>query len=172
MKQKLFIAFTIIICFVLQSTFFTRLQFGGVSPNLLIIITAAFGFMCGQKCGLMVGFFSGLLYDIFFGDVLCFYALIFMYIGFLNGCFKQIFFEDDIKLPILLIVSSDVVYGVVIYALKFLLRGRFHFGFYFTRIILPEIVYTVVITIVLYPIILKINSRLEGPVKRNEDVFI
>lgn len=172
MRQKVFITLTIIVCFVLQSTLFTRIQFGGVSPNLLIVITAAFGFMCGQKCGLTVGFFSGLLYDIFFGEVLCFYALIFMYIGFLNGSFKQLFFEDDIKLPILLIVSSDLVYGMICYTLLFLLRGRFHFTHYFTRIILPEVVYTVVITIFLYPLILKINSRLEGPTGKNEDIYI
>ena len=75
MKRNIFIVITVLLCFILQSTVFRWLAFGGIAPNLLVIITATFGFMCGQKCGLWVGFFSGLLYDIFFGNVLCFYQL-------------------------------------------------------------------------------------------------
>ena len=73
MKRNIFIVITVLLCFILQSTVFRWLAFGGIAPNLLVIITATFGFMCGQKCGLWVGFFSGLLYDIFFGNVLCTY---------------------------------------------------------------------------------------------------
>lgn len=65
MKRNIFIVITVLLCFILQSTVFRWLAFGGIAPNLLVIITATFGFMCGQKCGLWVGFFSGLLYDIF-----------------------------------------------------------------------------------------------------------
>lgn len=171
MKRNIFIAIMIIICFVLQSTLFQYLSFGGISPNLLIIITAAFGFMCGKTCGLVVGFFSGLLYDIFFGDVLCFHALIYMYIGYINGNFKQIFYKEDIKLPIVLITCSDLLFGFVYYILMFLLRGRFHFSYYLTGIMLPEVVYTIVVTLVLYPFIRMITSKLDEGEKRSEDSF-
>jgi rod shape-determining protein MreD len=171
MKKNIFAAFMLLICFILQSTVFQALSFGGISPNLLIIITAACGFMYGQSFGLVIGFFSGLLYDVFFGDVLCFYALIYMYIGYINGTLKQIFFKEDIKLPILLITVSDLVYGLICYVLLFLLRGRFHFVHYFMKIIVPEVVYTIVITLVLYPFIRMINGRLEQKEKRSEDSF-
>nr|MBQ8252414.1 rod shape-determining protein MreD [Lachnospiraceae bacterium] len=171
MKRNVFIAIMIIICFVLQSTLFKYLNFGGITPNLLIIITAAFGFMCGKTCGLLVGFFVGLLCDIFFGDVLCFHALIYMYIGYINGNFKQIFYKEDIKLPIVLITCSDIVFGLVYYVLLFLLRGRFHFVHYLTKIMLPEVVYTIVVTLVLYPIIRMITSKLDEGEKRSEDSF-
>ncbi|MBQ8199592.1 MAG: rod shape-determining protein MreD [Lachnospiraceae bacterium] len=171
MKRNIFITIMVIICFVLQSTLFKYLAFGGISPNLLIIITAAFGFMCGKTCGLVVGFFSGLLYDIFFGDVLCFHALIYMYIGYINGNFKQIFYKEDIKLPIVLITCSDLLFGFVYYVLMFLLRGRFHFAYYLTGIMVPEVVYTVVVTLVLYPFIRMITSKLDEGEKRSEDSF-
>ena len=171
MKRNIFIAVMIVLCFVLQSTLFQTLSFGGISPNLLIIITAAFGFMCGRTCGLTVGFFSGLLFDIFFGDVLCFHALIYMYIGYINGNFKQIFYKEDIKLPIVLIICSDFVFGFVYYVLLFLLRGRFHFVHYLTRIMIPEVVYTVVVTLALYPLIRSVTMRLGEGEKRSEDNF-
>ena len=171
MKRNIFIAVMVIVCFVLQSTLFHTLSFGGISPNLLIIITAAFGFMCGRTCGLFVGFTSGLLYDIFFGDVLCFHALIYMYIGYINGNFEQIFYKDDIKLPLVLITSSDLVFGLTYYVLLFLLRGRFHFIHYLKTIMIPEVVYTIVITLMLYPFIRYVTGKLEQQEKRSEDNF-
>ena len=83
MRRNIVITCIVIICFVLQCTLFQSLSVGNIAPNLLIIITSAFGFMYGSRCGLIVGFFVGLLSDIFFGDVLGFYALIYMYIGFI-----------------------------------------------------------------------------------------
>ncbi len=94
-----------------------------------------------------------------------------MYVGFLNGYFKQIFYKEDIKLPILLIVSSDMVYGIIIYVLQFLLRGRFHFGYYFMHLILPEMVYTVLMTLLLYPIMRWVNNKLDDLEQRSEDTF-
>ena len=85
-------AFFVIICFLLQCTVFSSLSFGGIIPNLMIIVTASYGFMRGRKSGLLVGFFSGLLMDIFFSDILGFYALIYMYIGYLNGIFRKMFY--------------------------------------------------------------------------------
>ena len=162
MLRKISIAILIILCFLLQSTVFRGLAFAGIVPNLLIILTAAFGFMRGENEGLLIGFFAGLLCDIFFGDVLGFYALIMMYIGFLNGKFNRIFYPEDIKLPLVLIIISDLSYSMTCYVLLFLLQGKFNFPFYFLNVILPEAVYTILVSCVLYPVILKINDKLES----------
>lgn len=150
MKRIIGLSLVVIFSFILQSTVCRHIAFGSIGPNLLIIITASFGFMLGKKPGLIAGFFVGLLVDIFNGGVLGFHALLYMYIGYFNGYFKSMFFKDDLKLQILLIAGSDFVYGFVYYILMFLLRGRFHMGYYLTNIILPEVVYTVLLTIVLF----------------------
>ena len=108
-------AFFIIISFLLQGTVFQTLNFGGIVPNLLIIVTASYGFMRGKKNGLLIGFFSGLLMDIFFGSILGYYTLIYMYIGYFNGIFRKSFFPEDIKLPLLLIIGSDFIYNIICY---------------------------------------------------------
>ena len=161
MLNVLVSALFVIICFLLQSTVFNSLSFGGIIPNLMIVVTASYGFMRGRKSGLLVGFFSGLLIDIFFGDILGFYALIYMYIGYLNGIFRKMFYPEDIKLPIALIVGSDFLCNFVIYVLTFFLKGRFQFSYYFLNIIIPEMVYTIIVTCVLYPLLLLVESRLE-----------
>ncbi len=167
MRRNIILFFVILVSFVLQTTFFQVLSFGGISPNLLIIVTASYGFMFDKKYGMVVGFICGFLMDIFYGGVLGFYALVYLYIGAANGAFHQMFYQDDIKLPIALITASDFVYSFVCYVLLFLLRGRFDIGYYFRSTIVPEIVYTVFVTVFLYPCILMLN-RSVGDVERGD----
>lgn len=159
-------------CFLLQTTVFKGLAFGGIVPNLLIILTASLGFMRGEKTGVIIGFFCGFLGDIFFGNVLGLNAMIYMYIGYANGKFNRIFFPEDIKLPLGLILVSDLVYGLLYYVTLFLMRARFHIGYYFFHIILPEMVYTILITLFLYPLILWFNKKLEDSEKRGARKFV
>lgn len=172
MKRYILVGFLILICFLLQSTVFQTLDLGGIVPNLLIILTASFGFMRGEEAGLIIGFICGLLCDICYGDVVGFQALIMMYIGYLNGKFSGIFYPEDIKLPMVLIVLSDFTFGVVNYVLLFLMRGRLDFPFYLRSIILPEVIYTTIVTIPLYYIIWKINFALETREKSSAQKFI
>lgn len=161
MKRKIVIALMIIVCFLLQSTLFQSLSLASISPNLLIILTSAYGFMKGKKEGMAVGFFCGLLEDIFFGRLLGMHALIYMYIGYANGYFNQIFYGEDIKLPMALISASELAYGLGTYLIMFLMRSRFDFFYYLKRIILPELLYTIIVTLFVYRIIYMIDQKLE-----------
>ncbi len=172
MLRKIIVTILILFSFLLESAVFGHFALGGIVPKLTIILTSAFGFMRGEKEGMVIGFCCGLLNDVFFGDVLGFYALILTYIGFINGKFSRIFYPEDIKLPIALIVVSDLSYGILCYILLFLLRGRFDFIYYFVRVILPEALYTIVVTVFMYPIILKINGKLEAWEKGSAQKFV
>ena len=129
MKKGIIAAIFIWMLFLLQSTVFQSLSFNGIVPNLLIVLTASYGFMSGEKWGLIVGFFCGLLCDIFFGDVIGFHALIMMYIGYLNGKFSGGFYPEDIILPMVLNVLSDVSYGFLyyIFILQLILQMILHY---------------------------------------------
>ena len=172
MLRKVIVTFFILFCFIFQCSVFGSIAFAGIIPNLLIILTSSFGFMRGEKEGLLIGFFCGLLNDVFFGNFLGFYALLLMYIGYLNGKFSRIFYPEDIKLPMALIITSDLSYEIICYILMFMLRGKFQFSYYFTHVIFPEALYTIVITLFLYPLILKVNGRLEAYEKRRAQKFV
>lgn len=172
MRRYIYVGILILTCFLLQSTVFQTLAFGGIVPNLLIVLAASFGFMRGEKAGLLIGFICGLLCDIFYGDVIGFQALIMMYIGYLNGKFSGIFYPEDVKLPMALIILSDFSFGVVSYFLLFLMRGRLNFPFYLRTIIVPEVIYTTIVTLILYPIVLKINFALETREKNSAQKFV
>lgn len=166
MLRKFIVALFVLVSFILQCSVFSHIAFAGIIPNMMIVLTASFGFMRGEKEGLVIGFFCGLLNDVFFGSFLGFYALVLMYIGFLNGKFARIFYPEDIKLPIALIITSDLSYGTICYILLFMLRGKFQFSYYFSHVILPEVLYTILVTLFLYPLILKVNEKLEARERR------
>ncbi len=162
MKRRIVTILIIITGFLLQCTIFKTLSIGSISPNLMVIVTSSFGFMEGKKEGLWVGFFCGLLEDIFYGRLLGMHAMIYMYIGYANGYFNHIFYGEDIKLPIFLIAVSELVYGLGNYVIMFMMRSRFAFTYYLIRIILPELLYTIVATLIFYRLIYGINCRLES----------
>lgn len=172
LKRPLVLGIIIIVCFLLESTVFQSLSFASITPNLLIVVTSSFGFMRGQKEGMLVGFFSGLIIDIFFSEYMGFYALIYMVLGYLNGFFNRIFYPEDIKLPLFLIAGSDFIYGNIICIFMFVMRSRFNYLYYLEHIIIPELIYTILVTIVLYQIILKINEALEAEEKRSASRFV
>lgn len=174
MKAKRFCvtAVIVIVCYLLQCTLLPHLELASIKPNLMIIVTAAFGFMRGSKEGMLTGFFSGLMMDIQFGNILGFYALIYLLIGFINSLFQKMYYDEDIKLPLALIAGSELLYGLVIYLLMFMLRSEFHFVDYLGQNIIPELIYTVVIALGVYPLILHFNHKLEAEEKRGASKFV
>ena len=171
MLRKIVLFLIISICFVLQTTTFQTLSFANIAPNLLIVVVAAFGLMRGKKEGMYIGFFSGLLIDIFCGFYLGIYALLYMYVGYLTGLFQKRFYPEDIKLPLILISASDLILNLIIYVLLFLTRSRYDFAYYLKSVIIPEFVYTMILTIFLYLLLLKINQKLEAYEKRRAIKF-
>lgn len=169
MKRILISVLLVLSCFILQTSVLPAVAFSSIMPNLLIILVASCGFMNGEKNGLLIGFFCGLLVDIFSGDVIGFYALLYMMVGYVNGMFQRMFYPEDIKLPLILILVSDIGYNFVCYVLLFLLRSRLDIGYYFLHVILPETVYTIVIAFVVYPLLLLIHKKLEAAERRSNE---
>ena len=169
MKSKITLFFTILICFLLQSTVISRIAIGSITPNLILILCISMGLMRGRKSGMWTGFFCGFLVDMFYGSVFGFYALIYMYIGFLSGYAHRICYDDDVKVPIFLAGAGDILYGLAVYALQFLLRGRLGLGTYLSRIILPETFYTIILTLIVYRVFYYINYHLMSPLKEESE---
>ena len=172
MKRKVITFFIILISFLLQSTLFVKLKFGAVSPNLMLVVTSSFGFMRGRKSGIAVGAISGLLVDIFWGQLLGFHTLLYTVIGYLNGSFERLFYDEDIKLPIVLISASEFLYGICIYVFVYMLQGDFAFGTYLFSIIIPELVYTILVTLNLYQVIIHIIRLLYSEEQRSASKFV
>ena len=148
----------IMLVFILQNTVFSALSFNGVKPNLLLVITVFFGFAAGINNGMLTGFFCGLMCDIFYGAYLGVYSFLFMLLGAFSGLMAKVFYADDIIFPFLTVAVSDGLFGFVCYVFMFLLRGRFSLRAYALAVIFPEILYTLILSLVLIPLLHKYHE--------------
>ena len=92
--------------------------------------------------------------------------------GYVNGLFEQMYYDEDIKLPLALVGATEFIYGLVIYLLMFMLRSEFDFLHYLRHIIIPELIYTILVALALYPLVRLINYRLETQEKRSMGKFV
>ena len=150
LKSAVAILGSLYVGFILQTGLFSRVALAGVTPNLMLVVVAMFGFQLGIKYGMITGFIAGLMLDTFCGSYFGMYALIYTYIGLLNGALSLVYFGDDIKLPLFLVGGSDFLFGMTIYATMFLLRNKSDLGFYVTNVMIPEAVYTTVVAIAMF----------------------
>lgn len=173
MKRYISIFLLNLICFVLQSTIFQRLQIAGITPNLTIIITAAAGLMYGRTAGMFSGVIGGLFMDTMFSEIIGIDILIYTFIGYTNGMATKLYFKEDFLIPVLSIAASDFAYGILYYICRFLLRGRLDFPFYLGNIIITEMLYTVILGVIIYRFMVwleeKINPEQKIPLREREN---
>ncbi|MFR5601476.1 MAG: rod shape-determining protein MreD [Lachnospiraceae bacterium] len=166
MKRILINLALLIAAFTIQSCIFPLMPFISASPNLLLIITFSIGFIEGQNAGMLYGLLAGILLDLFYSGPFGFYSLIYIYIGYMNGKCTKYYYEDYITLPLFLCVVNELAYNLYIYVFRFLIRGRLDFLYYFREIILPEIIFTTIVTLLVYRLFLFITRQLEELEKR------
>ena len=168
MKRVITLGILIILCFVIQTSLFPFIEIAGVSPNLLLILTVSFGLMRGRKEGMYVGLVCGFFYDLYFGYAIGPYMLIFMIIGYCNGFLHKLYLAEDVLLPLVIMLFDDLVFNFITYIIFFLLRNRLSLSTYFVQIILPEMIYTALLTLIIFKFFVFVNKTLKRLEKAKE----
>ncbi|MBQ1688904.1 MAG: rod shape-determining protein MreD [Lachnospiraceae bacterium] len=161
MKRILMTAITILLCLLLQTTIFQKIAFAGEVPNLILIVVVAFAYMRGCREGMYIGFASGLLIDLMYGDLVGMNACFYLLVGYFVGVANEIYYSDELSVPIILVGISDFLFNFVFYIINFMLRGRIAVATYVLDTILPETVYTVLLACIIYKPLHSLNYRLE-----------
>lgn len=151
----------IIFAFVLQTSVFPFLPFLVVSPNLLLIVVFTIGFIYGEKEGSFYGILAGLLMDAFYSGPFGYFTLIFGWIGFINGYFSRFYFDEFILLPIIMCGVNEVIYNMLLFAVRYIIRRKLDFGYYLKTIILPEIMLTIIFALILYRPLMLLNAKMK-----------
>jgi rod shape-determining protein MreD len=162
---------TIIGNLILQSTIFQYIRVFGIMPNFTVLFIVSYAILRGDIEGAAVGFFAGLVQDIYFGELIGVSAMLGFLLGFVCGKpFKDFFREND-WLPLILSFASLLAYGFCYYVFTYLFRGETDFLYYFNRKILPEAVYSVVLVLPVYRLVYFLNSKLEMREKSMRKLF-
>lgn len=160
MKRFIVNIILVIICFLFQTTIFPMISVKSIIPNIMVVLVCCTGFMQGSRNGLFVGFACGLLMDIFSFDIFGFYTILYMIIGFTNGFIHNYFYLKDFKTPALLIFLTNIFASLFTYVTLFLFRAKFNFLDYLIDIIIPEIAFTLFISVLFYPLLWVIEAHI------------
>lgn len=154
-------ALIIFVNFILQTTLFPLLAIQGIFPNTALIIVTSYALLRGSKEGAIIGGGCGLLMDIFFSKMIGFYTLLYLAMGLLFGRSQKTFYRENYILPVIFCTISTVLYQAVLYITGFVFRGEGNILYFLFSVLVPELVYTAIVTIILYRILFGINEWLE-----------
>ena len=161
MKRTVSYILLILAFFLIQNNIFAASSLIVTVPNLLLILVFSFGFIRGSLEGMLIGFVCGLLNDLFFGSVIGFSALLYTVLGYGMGLLGNLYYTDFVNMPLILCLVSMMIYHIGTYVFAFLIPGRGGFGAYLTSVALPELLYTGLLTLLLYPLLRKIETLIE-----------
>ena len=149
-KKTIITILMIVVCFLLQTTLVQNIRVAGVIPNLMLLVVVFIAYLNSVYDGMTVGIVVGLLFDSLYASLIGVNMLAFLLIGYFCGLLSRLYRNGNYLIPLVMISISEFVYGIITYFTDFLLRGKLNIGYYFGKVILPELVYTIVVGILLY----------------------
>ena len=155
--KKVFISIAIIIIFIfvylLQANFFTWFNISGIMPNLFIILMLYIGLFMGRSSAIAYGMILGILIDIFISRRLGITSIMLSLIGLIANLFDKNFSKDN-RITIMTMVGiCTIIYEIGVYILSYMILNINIEIIAFTKILLIEAIYNVILTIIIYPLI-------------------
>lgn len=154
-------ALMVFVNFILQTTLFRALAIRGVLPNTALVIVVSYALLRGSREGAFVGIGAGVLQDVFFRGAIGFYAVLYPLLAVLFGRIQRDFYRENYILPVLLCGIAACLYETAVYTVGFVFQGTGNLLYFLFRVMLPEMVYTAVVTVPIYRILFGVNDWLE-----------
>ena len=133
----------IVVALLVQLTLINSITILGLKPDLIMVVVVVFSLLKGEKEGVISGFASGLLQDIFSTGLLGINALAKTVIGFTCGILKEkIFYEHILFLiPVITFIAS-FMQSILIFLLLRAFGIECGLAWSLKQIALPEALYS------------------------------
>lgn len=159
---------TIFIIYLLQANFFSWFHIAGIMPNLFVIIILFIGLFANKTMGTIYGLIVGLLLDFIIGTKIGINTIGLGLIGFLAAVFDKNFSKDSRMTITVMVVVATAIFELLSYILNYVLVSINIEIINFVKILLIEIIYNLMITIIVYPLIQKFGYYIENEYKGNK----
>lgn len=158
---------TFFILFFLQANVFEIFTIAGVMPNLFVIFVLIIGLSVNVIYGLGFGIFCGLVIDLIYGKSIGITAVMLCTIGYLGAYFDKNFSKENKLTIIIMVAVATAIFEIGYYGLNSIILNFDVEIWYFVKILLIEVLYNVLLTILLYPLIQKVSYAMDRNFKKN-----
>lgn len=156
---------TFIILYFLQLNFFSWFRIAGTMPNLFIVLVFYIGLFAGKRMGITYGIVFGLLLDFLIGQKIGITSIMLGICGIIGGIFDKNFSKDSRITIIIMIIGITIIYEIGMYILRFAILKSSVEILSFTKLLVAETVFNVILTLILYPFIQKTGHKVENEYK-------
>ena len=119
----------------------------------------------GKRLGIPLGITIGILLDFFISKKIGISAIMLALIGGLGGILDKNFSKDSKMTIIIMTIGSTIIYEIGMYAINTIILSSTIEITPFIKILSIEIIYNIIITILVYPIIQKAGYYIEDTFK-------
>lgn len=170
--KKLFINLTLIlICFIiyfLQSNFFNWFTIAGIKPNIFVIYVLFVGLFGSRSMGIIYGSTIGLFLDLLFEEKIGANLFGLSLIGIIATIFDKNFSKDSRITIMFMVFGSTIIFEVLSYFVNYILYSVNVEILNSIVILLVEVIYNILVTIIIYPLIQKFGYYIENEYKGNK----
>ena len=156
-----------LIIFLLQSNFFSWFNISGVRPNLFVILVLMTGLFIGKRAGIIFGIIFGLCLDFFIGKSIGISSVMLGVVGFIGGYLDKNFSKDSRITMITMIAMATFLYEIGVITFNYFINEAQIRVIYVIKTLIIELIYNSIITIIIYPLIIKLGYRIEENFKEN-----
>lgn len=159
---------TAMLLYILQANFFNWFNIAGVMPNLFVIFVLFIGLFGSKIMGTIYGLAIGLLLDLVIGTKVGINMVCLGLIGLLATVFDKNFSKDSRMTIMVMTMVATVIFEVASYLLNYVLVVIHVEILNFVRILAIEVIYNLILTIILYPLMQKFGYYIENEYKGNK----
>lgn len=171
MKKIIINIILIILSFIiyfLQSNFFNWFTIVGIMPNLFIILILFIGLFGNRVMSIVYSTVIGIILDLLFEQSIGVNLIGFVLIGTIATIFDKNFSKDSRVTIMFMVFGSTILFEITTYLMNYILNSVNIEIFKFITILIVEVIYNIIITIIIYPILQKFGYYIENEYKGNK----
>ncbi len=157
-----------IIIYLLQTNLFDWFTIAGVMPNLFIIFVLFIGLFGNKTMGTIYGLVIGLFLDLLIGAKVGINCIGLGLIGLLATIFDKNFSKDSRMTIMVMVMAATIIFEILVYILNYIITPINIELVNFIKILAIEVIYNVILTIIVYPLIQKAGYYIENEYKGNK----
>lgn len=169
--KKFFINLALIaigfIIYFLQSNFFSWFTIAGIKPNLFVIYVLFIGLFGSRSMGIVYGSIIGIFLDLIFKEKIGSNLFGLALIGIIATLFDKNFSKDSRITIMFMVFGSTIIFETISYFINYVLYSVNIEILNFIKILVIEVIYNILITIIIYPLIQKFGYYIENEYKGN-----
>lgn len=171
MKKVFINVMLILIGFViyfLQSNFFSWFTIAGIKPNFFVVYILFIGLFATKNMTIIYATILGIILDLLFKQRVGENLISLLVVGIIAILFNKNFSKDSRITIMVMVLVSTVVFEGLSYFISYILYSMNMEILEFIKILLIEVVFNILVTIIIYPLIQKFGYYIENEYKVNK----